>query len=132
MKATGWRFGTKSSSRRAMMDEDTTKKALDRRLESIGWALFLIMLGGLWLVPKERLPEETWLIGVGIILLGLNAARYLNGIKMGNFTIGLGILALLIGIASFAGVELPLFPIILILIGANIIFKIVTRQPEQK
>jgi hypothetical protein len=35
---------------------------------------------------------------------------------------------LLIGIASFAGVELPLFPIILILIGANIIFKIVTRQ----
>jgi hypothetical protein len=115
-----------------MMNEDTTKKSLDKRLESIGWALFLIMLGGLWLVPKERLPEETWLIGVGIILLGLNAVRYLNGIKMSNFTLGLGILALLIGIASFAGVELPLFPIILILIGANIIFKIVTRQPEQK
>jgi hypothetical protein len=114
-----------------MMNEDTTKKALDRRLESIGWALFLIMIGGLWLVPKERIPEETWLVGVGIILLGLNATRYFNGIKMSNFTIGLGILALLIGIASFTGVDLPLFPIILILIGANIIFKIVTRQSEQ-
>ena len=110
------------------MNEDAAKKALDKRLESIGWGLFLIMLGGIWLVPKERIPEETWLIGVGIILLGLNAARYFNGIKMSNFTIGLGILALLIGIASFAGVDLPLLPIILILIGANIIFKIVTRQ----
>ena len=114
------------------MNEDAAKKALDKRLESIGWGLFLIMLGGIWLVPKERIPEETWLIGVGIILLGLNAARYFNGIKMSNFTIGLGILALLIGIASFAGVDLPLLPIILILIGANIIFKIVTRQPEQR
>ncbi len=85
-----------------------------------------------WLVPKEQVPEGIWLVGVGIILLGLNAARYFNGIKMSNFTIGLGILALLVGIASFAGVDLPLLPIVLILIGADIIFKIVTRQPEQK
>ncbi len=115
------------------MNEDTAKKALDKRLENIGWALFLIMIGGLWLVPKERLPEETWLIGVGIILLGLNAVRYLNGIKMSNFTIGLGILALLVGIASFAGVDLPLFPIILILIGATIFgyYMTLSRIPQE-
>jgi hypothetical protein len=111
-----------------MTTQDPTKKALDRRLENVAWALFLIMIGGIWLVPGNQVPEGTWLIGVGLIMLGLNAARYANGIKMSNFTIGLGILALLIGLGNFAGVDLPIFPILLILIGANIIFKALTRQ----
>ena len=53
------------------------KLALNARLEAIGWALFLIWIGGLWLMPDERLPEETWLIGAGLIMLGLNGVRYL-------------------------------------------------------
>jgi hypothetical protein len=111
-----------------MAAQDPAKKALDKRLENIAWALFLIMIGGIWLVPNRQVPEGTWLIGVGFIMLGLNAARYANDIQMSNFTIGLGILALLIGLADFAGVDLPLFPILLILIGANIIFKAMTRR----
>lgn len=96
---------------------------LNERLEKIGWALFLIMIGGLGLVPGEQVPEGTWLIGVGLIMLGLNAARYLNAIEMSGFTLVLGVIALLTGIGDFIGAELPVLPILLILVGAHIILK---------
>lgn len=99
------------------------EQVLNKRLERIGWALFLIMIAGIALVPDEQIPAGTWLIGVGLIMLGINAARYLNGIKMSGFTIVLGILALGSGLGDFVGVSLPLFPILLILIGANIILR---------
>lgn len=36
------------------------------------------MLGGFALVPGDVVPKGAWLIGVGAIMLGLNAARYLK------------------------------------------------------
>jgi hypothetical protein len=103
--------------------KDEAKRRLDRRLDSIAWALFLIMIGGLGLVPDEQVPEGTWLIGVGLIWLGLNGARYLNDIKVSGFTTVLGVVALLAGSSDLLGVDLPLLPILLILLGANILFK---------
>jgi hypothetical protein len=105
---------------------DETTKALDKRLENVAWALFLIMLGGLWLAPEGMVPEGTWLAGAGLIMLGLNGARYMNGIKMSNFSIALGIIALLVGLGDMVGVDLPVFPILLILVGAHIIFRAAT------
>jgi hypothetical protein len=104
-------------------NQEVQKSILNKRLESIGWGLCLIMIGGIWLVPDARVPKGSWLIGAGLIMLGLNAARYLSGIKMSGFTVILGILALGFGISDFFGVDLPLFPILIILIGANIILK---------
>ncbi len=101
---------------------------LDDQLERVSWALFLIMIGGLALVPG--VPGGTWLIGTGLIMLGLNAARQMNGIRMSTFTIVLGILALLLGIAQVLGTDLPLFPVLLILIGASLLWRaFVGRQP---
>ena len=90
------------------------KAALNKRLETIGWALFLIMIGGIGLVPKAQVPEGLWSIGVGLIMLGLNAARYYYKIKMSGFTIVLGT-----GIGELMGADLPVFAILLILIGAT-------------
>lgn len=101
----------------------TDKRALDKRLEAIAWALFLIMIGGLGLIPGDQVPEGTWLIGVGIIMLGLNLLRYFYGIRTSGFTIVLGTLALLSGLGDLLGIDMPVLPIILILIGANIIYK---------
>ncbi|MCL5996219.1 MAG: hypothetical protein M1546_09190 [Chloroflexi bacterium] len=102
---------------------ETEQQALNKRLEAIGWGLFLIMLGGLGLVPQEQVPGGVWLIGAGLIMLGLNAARYWSQIKMSAFTVGLGILALFAGVGDLLGVDLPLLAILLILIGANMILK---------
>ncbi len=94
---------------------------LNKRLESIAWGLFLIMLGGIWLVPDSRVPEGTWLVGAGLIMLGLNAARFANRVKMSSTSIGLGVLAIILGTGDFLGVDLPVFPILLIALGASLL-----------
>lgn len=109
--------------RRSTDDSQAPGGTLNKRLEDISWGTFLIMIGGIWLVPESQVPEGTWLIGVGLIWLGLNLARYMNGIRMSGFTIVLGTLALLSGIGDFLGAELPILGIALILIGASILLK---------
>ena len=64
---------------------DEEKAALNKRLETIGWGCFLIMLGGFILVPHEIVAKGLWSIGVGAIMLGLNVARYFHKIKMSGF-----------------------------------------------
>jgi hypothetical protein len=85
--------------------------------------LFLIMIGGFLLVPSGQLPEGSWLIGIGVILLGLNVVRYLNGIRMSTVTMILGAIAVIAGLGDFAGVNVPVGPLLIILIGAAIILR---------
>jgi len=106
-----------------LANQDAGKTALDKRLEDVGWGLFLLLTGGILLVPDRQVPQGTWLIGAGIVLLGLNAVRYLKGIRMSMFTTILGLLAFAGGLGEFYGVELPLFALLLILLGASIILK---------
>lgn len=111
-------------------DEDA--EALNKRLEMIGWGLFLIMIGGLMLVPEQVVPEGLWLVGAGLIMLGLNAARYFYHLPLSWFTIILGLLALASGAGDLVGIDLPVFPILLILIGAHILLKSrFERKPQE-
>ncbi len=102
---------------------DTQKAALNKRLEDLGWGLFLLMTGALWLVPAERVPHGAWLIGTGLLLLALNAARYVAGMRISIFTTLLGAVALSGGLADLTGVRFPLLAICLIVIGASMILK---------
>ena len=102
---------------------DESKEALNKRLEAIGWGLFLIIIGALWLIPDERVPDGTWLIAAGVIMLGVNAVRYLNGIKMSWSSLLLGILAVLFGVGEFVGLDLPFVAILLIVFGAGVILR---------
>lgn len=104
-----------------IIDED--KAALNKRLEAIGWGLFLVMLGGLILVPDEVVPDGLWSIGVGAIMLGLNGARYYFGIKMSGFTTLLGILALFGGIAQLLWLQDIGGALLLIVLGAYLLLK---------
>jgi hypothetical protein len=97
--------------------------ALNRQLEDIGWGLFLMVIGGLLLVPGEQLPQGAWLMLAGVIMLSLNLVRYLNGIRANVFTTAFGALALAAGLGSLFGVELPLFAIFLLLVGAALVFR---------
>jgi len=103
--------------------QDAQKSALDKRLDAIGWGLFLIMIGCLWLIPEESIPEGTWLIGAGVIILVLIGIRFLYGIKISGVWLVIGILALAFGISDFSGLNLPVFPILIILFGLSIVLK---------
>ena len=50
-------------------------------------------------------------------MLGLNAVRLLAGIRASWFTLILGTIALLAGIGSVLGIDIPVGPILIILIG---------------
>jgi len=102
---------------------DPEKAGLNKRLETVFWGLFLIMLGGWALIPEETIPKGAWSIGVGLLLLGLNAVRYLNKIRMSGFTTFLGILSLLGGIGDMLGWADLNGAILLIVLGAYLILK---------
>ncbi len=99
------------------------KKALNGRLEAMGWGLFLIMLGGFMLIPGDQIPRGVWSVGVGLIMLGLNAARYYYGLKLSGFTTFLGLLALLGGIAQLMGFDDLDGAFLLIILGAYFLLK---------
>ena len=99
------------------------KVALNKRLENIGWGLFLIMWGGSELVPDQTIPEGWWSIGVGLIMLGLNVARYHYQIRMSGFTTILGLISVLGGVVQLFGVKNLEGAFLLIMLGAYLVLK---------
>ncbi len=105
---------------------ENTRK-LNPGFETIAWGAFFLV----WGITEmfKFLPDGTGAIGIGLILLGLNAARYFNGIAMSGFTITLGILALLWGVLELAEValglpfELPIFGILLMVLGLIVLVR---------
>ena len=104
-------------------DSALTKAALNKRLEESSWGFFLLMIGTLLLLPVGLVPQGTWLIGAGSIMLVLNCVRYINGISASGFTVALGLVAIVVGLTSFFGLRPPLFAIFLALIGLSIIVR---------
>jgi len=102
---------------------DQKKADLNKRLETIGWGCFLLMLGGFLFVPHLIVAGGVWSIGVGVIMLGLNIARYFTGIRLSGFTTFLGILSVLFGIAQLAGVQALGGAALFIILGAYLVLK---------
>ncbi|HVE58918.1 MAG TPA: hypothetical protein VNB22_18940 [Pyrinomonadaceae bacterium] len=100
------------------------------RLEETGWALFLIMIGGLWLLPEGQLPSHIWLVGAGLIMLGINFARYFSGIKMSGFTVFLGVVALVAGAGGIFNLALPIFPALFIILGASLLMRALFKKQD--
>jgi hypothetical protein len=97
---------------------------LDRQLERVCWAAFLIMIGALALLPEGLVPAGTWLVGTGLIMIGLNAVRHFKGLRVSTFTTVLGPIALASGFASMAGVDLPVLAMLLVAVGLQILYSV--------
>jgi hypothetical protein len=103
---------------------NTTQKE-NRSFEVIAWGALFIWWGITVLVPS--LPKGTGAIGIGLILVGANVARRLSGVPISRFSTTLGILALVWGGLELIGVlvslpfELPIFAILLIVLGVIVL-----------
>jgi hypothetical protein len=103
----------------------------NRNLDAIAWGALLIWWGITELV--KFLPDGTGVIGVGLILLGLNAIRLLNGIPISGFSTTIGILGLVWGCLELAGAvlslpfDLPIFAILLITLGVLLLGREILR-----
>lgn len=102
---------------------DPERAALNKRLETGAWGAFLILLGGFMFVPDEIIRGGWWSMGIGVIMLGLNAARYFNGLRMSGFTTFLGILSLVGGLLEVIGLYDLDGAILLIVLGAYLLVK---------
>ena len=102
---------------------DPAKAALNKRFETVAWGAFLVMLGGFMFVPEEIVKGGWWSIGVGLIFLGLNAARYFNGLRMSGFTTFLGIISVIGGVLDLFGMQGVNGAVLLIVLGAYLILK---------
>lgn len=110
-------------------------RTLNRSFETYAWAAFFVWWGitGLF----KFLPEGTGAVGFGLILIGLNVARSLNGMPTSGFTITLGILALVLGGLELAGFflslpfELPIFAIFVIVLGVIVLTRELARSRNQ-
>jgi hypothetical protein len=102
---------------------DAERAALNKRLENYAWGLFLIMLGGFMFVPEEIIKGGWWSNGVGLIMLGLNAARYFSNLRMSGFTTFLGFLSVIGGILDLVGLEGINAAIFLIVLGSYLLLK---------
>jgi hypothetical protein len=101
-------------------------QTMNRNFEAIAWGALFIWWGITELF-NNTLPDGTGAIGIGLILIGVNLARSLNGVPVSSFSTTLGILALVWGVLELAGVllslpfDLPIFAILLVVLGVIII-----------
>jgi len=105
--------------------ENTRKFNFD--LDAIAWGAFFILWGitGIF----KSLPDGIGTIGIGLILIGLNAIRFWKGRPTSSFTITFGVFALLLGGLELArtllhlSFELPIFAILLIALGIIVLVR---------
>ena len=102
------------------------RKTLDKRYEAIAWGAGFIWVGILGLIPGEQ--NSIGVLSIGLILLGLNLARYLSKIPTNGFTTvlgiltsGLGLVVLLRPVLNIPRFEVDFFPLLLIVIGLYIL-----------
>lgn len=91
------------------------------RMNNIGWGIFLVFAGIVWLLPDGILPAGCFYIGAGIILVGLNLIKYFKGIRYSWFMNILGILLLVKGISEFSSITISLVGVLILLLGISIL-----------
>lgn len=103
--------------------------ALKRRLNVAARGLFFIWLG---IAVLARLGWGATLLGIGVIVLGEQAARWRLGLKLSAaWTIG-GAIFLIGGLWQLIHISFPLAPLLLILLGGAIIWNGFFGKPEDR
>jgi len=101
--------------------------ALDKKLESAGWALFFIWIG---IALLAHVGWGVGLLGVGIITLGAQAARKYFGLKLEGFWVAVGFLFGVGGFCRLVNVQLGLLPILCIVAGVALLVSTLIRSRE--
>jgi hypothetical protein len=103
-------------------------------LTSLAWGLFFILIGISWTASQyygiDVVPYVA--LGAGIILIGLNVARTGFGMALSKFSLFIGIIAFAFGGAALVGYSLPLWQMIIVLIGLFIVAEAVSALRKSK
>jgi hypothetical protein len=89
-----------------------------RKLDAFGWGLFLIWLG---IVLLARAQTSVALLGIGIIMLGVQLARVVLKLRLEGFWFVAGLLFIVGALWQLANTRIPLVPILLIAAGVALL-----------
>lgn len=106
---------------------DSNRPDVESRLDAIGWGLLFLVTGVVLLIPN--LPNGSWLIAVGGVLLAMTAVRFVLGAHVSWFVAILGVVATMSGIGEATGYDLPGIEVFLILCGVAMILGDRIRRP---
>jgi hypothetical protein len=93
-----------------------------RQIDAAGWALFFIWVG---VAILTHIPWGWFLVGVGALILGAQAARPQMNLKVETSGIVIGLIFLAGGVWELLELQWPLIPILLILLGVYLLQKAV-------
>ncbi len=105
------------------------KRSLNAKLTKLGWALFFISIGGIWISNNlGRINDDkTWAlvyVVIGLILLGLNIVRLIVSIRPSRFTAVIGSISLAAGIGKYYNIgDISIVAVALVVIGILMIFE---------
>lgn len=94
------------------------KHDLAKKMSAAAWGMLLIWIGIVFLLS---IPRSIAMLGMGVITLGAQVVRRSVGLRPEGFWIAIGILFVVGGLWGSLQVELPLFPIVLIVAGAALL-----------
>ena len=97
---------------------------LSRRIDSGAWAAFFIWVGVTMLVHG---PWGWFLVGLGVVILGAQTARWQMGLKADTFGVVCGVIFLAGGVWELAALPWSLAPVLLIVLGGYLLRKAIWR-----
>ena len=100
------------------------EKRVADRLGRVGWGLFLIWMGILFI---GRLSTAVGFLGIGLITLGVQGARRASGLELERFWLVVGGLFAAIAAWEYLNPGLPLISVVLILIGVAVVRSAIRR-----
>ena len=109
----------------APVNEITDTKELSDRIDLFGWGILLLAVGAVSLLPT--LPDWSWLVTAGIVMLAMSAVRVWLHLAVHGVTVVVGIVALAAGVSSAAGFETSVWPIVLVVLGVTFIIGALAR-----
>jgi hypothetical protein len=98
--------------------EAMNNRGLEQTISSVGWDLLFIWTG---VALLTRIGWGAWLLGVGLTILGAQAARSYYGLKWEGFSVGTGLFFVLGGVWDLFHIRLDFMPVLCIVIGAGLL-----------
>ena len=93
--------------------------ALSKRIATVGWGLFLVWIG---IAMLAALPGGAGLLGIGVVALGIQAARAFFSLPLeGSWVVG-GVIFTATGFVKMAGTNVPVLPLLLVAAGIFAVF----------
>ncbi|UCF88716.1 MAG: hypothetical protein JSV70_00195 [bacterium] len=109
--------------------KDKEAKGISGKLDAVSWSLFFIWMG---VVMITRAETAVAFFGIGVLILGAQAARSYFLLKIEKFWIIVGILFIAGSLWDILDLNAPFGAVVLILIGAAILVSTFRKKDREK